>query len=99
MVLKYVGLIILLIVVYSIGFVYGSLKAKKQGKDKYVQATEAMLKAQGDSEASIKATMDVIKAQKQDELGAENREYLAIWLPTILVIINIFVTIFLDLRK
>ena len=58
--IKYLTLLILLIVVYSIGYSNGSLKTKKQSQDKYVQATEAMLRSQGDSETLIKTTMDVL---------------------------------------
>jgi len=96
---RYATYTVCLIVVFSIGFSVGNLEVKRYNADQYLKATEAMLKAQGDSPETIKTTLALIKVQKQDEFGSEVREHLAIWLPSILVIINIIVAIIFERRK
>jgi hypothetical protein len=52
-----------------------------------------LLTSQGDSEETKEATIALIKSKKLGELHSEKREYLAIWIPSILVVIGIAVTI------
>jgi len=98
-IVRYTTYIICLIVAFSIGFSAGSLNVKQKNADQYLEASQELFKAQGDSPESIKASLDLIKITKQNELGSEMREHLAIWLPTILIIINIVVAIIFERRK
>ncbi|MFA5823827.1 MAG: hypothetical protein WC853_12255 [Thermodesulfovibrionales bacterium] len=97
--IRYTTYVMCLVVTFSVGFSLGSLITKKQNADQYLKATEAMLRAQGDTPERVRTTLDLIKVQKQEEFASEVREHLAIWLPSVLVLINIIVLIVFERRK
>ena len=57
-----------------------------------LKAMEAMFKAQGDSPDRIKTTLNSIRIDRLKEIGGTKREWLAILIPSILIIINIFIS-------
>lgn len=90
---------ILIIIAYSAGYSIGNRRSKLKSLEEELKATESMLLGQGDSPEQVKRTMEVMRSMKLNELKSEGREYLAIWLPTLLVIINIVVTIIIEYAK
>ena len=95
----YLSAAIYTIVVFSVGFSLGNIRSKNKKIEEELRMTEQLLKSQGDNHDTIKATLDLVRAKKFNELHSDKREYLAIWLPTILVIINIIVTVLLKNGK
>ncbi len=87
------------IVIFLIGFAKGDIKAGHKNIEKELNATEQLLKAQGDSTETIKATLEMIRIDKLNKIGGVKREFLSIGLPSILVIINIFITVCLKYVK
>ena len=91
--------VVLVIVAFSVGYSIGNRRAKKIGMDEELRATETMLTKQGDTPDVVKVMMEVLRAKKLNEFKAEGREYLAIWLPSLLVVIGIIVTVVLGIGK
>lgn len=83
------------IVIFLIGFSYGNTRATNKNIDKELLASENLLKAQGDKPETIKATLEMIKIDRLNQFGRTKRQILSIWLPSILVAINIILTILL----
>jgi hypothetical protein len=81
------------LVIFLIGFSVGNVKSGHKRINEELVATEKLLKAQGDKPEVVEATLAVIKADKLKELGGAKRQILSIWLPSILVIINIIFTV------
>jgi hypothetical protein len=97
--LKLVSIVIYTIVIFCIGYSYGNVKSSYKNLQKELDATKAMLEAQGDSPRSIEKTLEVIKIDRLKEIGGAKRQLFSIWLPSMLVIINIFVTIYTNRLK
>ncbi|HEY5705735.1 MAG TPA: hypothetical protein VIS96_09190 [Terrimicrobiaceae bacterium] len=93
------SLFVIAVAFFGIGFSVGNRRAAISGHDEYVRAAEAMLRAQGDSDQTVRTQVDLIRAQKSNELGSDSLQYFAIWFPSMLVIINIAVTVIFELRK
>ncbi|MCK5214825.1 MAG: hypothetical protein KAR05_05680 [Candidatus Omnitrophica bacterium] len=91
--------VIYTIVIFYAGYSTGNIKSKKGKIEDELQMTKKLLQDQGDSSDRIKATVDLRRASLLKEFCSDKREYLAIWLPSSLVIINIIVTIFLKKGK
>lgn len=87
------------IVIFCAGYSTGNMKSKRGKIEDELQMTEKLLQAQGDTPDTIKASVDLRRASLLKEFCSDKREYLAIWLPTILVIINIIVTVLLKNGK
>jgi len=99
MMLKLIKISLYSIVIFLIGFSFGNIKAERKNVDTELNAAESMFKVQGDKPEYIKATIDYMRTRKLKELGSTKREILSIWLPSLLVIVNIILTILKEKRQ
>lgn len=98
-ILKLISFIIWTIVIFCIGYSQGNIKSSYKNLEEELKATKDMFQAQGDSSESIEKTLEVIRIDRLKEIGGEKRQLFSIWLPSLLVIVNIFVTIYTNKIK
>jgi len=73
----------------------GNIKAQHKNLEKELIAAADLFRVQGDKPEQIKATLELMKINSLKEIGGAKRQILSIWLPSILVIVNIILTIVL----
>jgi|688.fasta_scaffold706968_2 hypothetical protein len=88
-----IGILVYTTLVFLAGANWGNIRSRSKQIEEELIATRKLLTSQGDSEETKEATIALIKSKKLGELHSEKREYLAIWIPSILVVIGIAVTI------
>ena len=71
----------------------GQYKSAPKVLNEELLAAQKLFKGQGDSPEQMDATLNLMRATGQRDIEKSKRELLSIWLPSILMIINIAVTI------
>ena len=92
-------ILILFIFAYCVGYYKGNTRFSYKNMEEELKATEAMFKAQGDSPESIEKSLALIRITRLKEIGGAKREWFSIWIPSILIIVNIIATVYLSRKK
>ena len=83
------------VVIFCVGFSWGNIRADNKAAYQYLKAAEELFKTQGDRPAQINASLELMRANKLSELGGVKRQFFSIYLPSLLIIINIIITVVL----
>jgi len=92
-IVKIISFVVFMIVVFSYGFSLGNIRLEKMAKNKYLEGTKEYLVIQGEKPEAIAAELKMIMADRASQEARARREIFGIFIPSILVVINIYLTL------